>query len=168
MMSMNMKKRDIQRRCKREQREDYTIPRLIKSPTGSETEDSPPYSSSSRMQRDLGLDTRRRLCNKFKQQQQHQQYHEPRVSNSSILMGAKEIKRQLSCNRNEIGSPTRSSRDFRRSIQASKQESISRTLFDSNNNNDDDDESYIQYLAISISPYQTNTVSSTIQSDRSQ
>jgi len=139
-MSMNMKKRDIQRRCKREQREDYTIPRLIKSPTGSETEDSPPYSSSSRMQRDLGLDTRRRLCNKFKQQQQHQQYHEPRVSNSSILMGAKEIKRQLSCNSNEISSPTRSSRDFRRSIQASKQESISRTLFDSNNNNDDDEQ----------------------------
>jgi hypothetical protein len=94
MTNLSMKRNDTQRWGKRrEQREEYTLPHLIKSPTGSttssedyitKTKGSPtPYSSSSRMQKrfsDLSsarrrLSTTRNSNNQQQQQQQHHHHH---------------------------------------------------------------------------------------------
>ena len=127
MTNLSMKRKDTQRWGKRrEQREEYTLPHLIKSPTSSttssedyitKTKGSPPtpYSSSSRMQQrfsDLSsarkrLSTTRDSNNQQQHRHQHQHRHnslstnkssheDPHVFNNSIHLGASIIKRQLS------------------------------------------------------------------------
>ena len=127
MTNLSMKRKDTQRWGKRrEQREEYTLPHLIKSPTSSttssedyitKTKGSPThtYSSSSRMQQrfsDLSsarkrLSTTRDSNNQQQHRHQHQHRHnslstnkssheDPHVFNNSIHLGASIIKRQLS------------------------------------------------------------------------
>ncbi|OEU14618.1 hypothetical protein FRACYDRAFT_262028 [Fragilariopsis cylindrus CCMP1102] len=127
MTNLSMKRKDTQRWGKRrEQREEYTLPHLIKSPTGSttssedyitKTKGSPPtpYSSSSRMQQRFSDLSSARKClsttrdSNTQQQHRHQHQHrhnslstnksshdDPHVFNNSIHLGASIIKRQLS------------------------------------------------------------------------
>jgi hypothetical protein len=102
MMNLSMKRNGTQRRGskRREQREEYTLPHLIKSPTCSTTSSddyitktnkgSPtsPYSSSSRMQKrfsDLSGSARRRLSTTrdSNNQQQHRHQHQHRHNSLS-------------------------------------------------------------------------------------